>query len=131
MRPMTDEEICRSYREAKEPNKQIQILADLNACDCENIVEILKANNEPLKKRPYRTPKKKEEGTNIPEQPNPPKLPADKLKLPELPETVIEAIQRRISQLDMVIADTQKSLERNEETHRELKEFLWMHTRKG
>lgn len=30
---MTNEEICRDYRAAKVPSKQIHILADLNQCD--------------------------------------------------------------------------------------------------
>lgn len=40
---MTDEEICREYREAKTPMKQIGILADENQCRRERIVEILRA----------------------------------------------------------------------------------------
>ena len=38
---MTDEEICRDYRTAKSPLKQIGILAQLNQCPKEKIKEIL------------------------------------------------------------------------------------------
>lgn len=38
---MTKEEILREYREAKQPMKQIRILADENACTKREIVEIL------------------------------------------------------------------------------------------
>lgn len=38
---MTNDEIKRSYREAKHKNTQIQILADLNCCEVEEIEEIL------------------------------------------------------------------------------------------
>ncbi len=38
---MTDEEICRDYRTAKTPTKQIGILADLNGCTKAEIKEIL------------------------------------------------------------------------------------------
>lgn len=39
---MTNEEICREYREAKSKLKQIAVLADLNACKKWDIVEVLK-----------------------------------------------------------------------------------------
>lgn len=41
---MTNEEICRNYRQAKSPREQIQILADLNQCKKEEIIHILKEN---------------------------------------------------------------------------------------
>jgi len=45
---MTDSEICSEYRQAKTPQKQIGILADMNCCDKREIVEILRANGETL-----------------------------------------------------------------------------------
>ena len=39
---MTAEEICREYRQAKDKDAQIGILADLNQCSKEKILEILK-----------------------------------------------------------------------------------------
>ena len=38
---MTNEEICRDYRQAAAPSKQIKILAELNQCDREKIKSIL------------------------------------------------------------------------------------------
>jgi len=38
---MTNDEICRDYRTAKSPTKQIQILAELNQCDKNRIKQIL------------------------------------------------------------------------------------------
>ena len=38
---MTNEEICRNYRQAAAKSKQINILADLNQCDREKIKQIL------------------------------------------------------------------------------------------
>lgn len=55
---MTNEEICRDYRAAKAPQKQIGILAELNQCDKERIKCILIEGGEKLpgnmtpKKRP-------------------------------------------------------------------------------
>jgi len=39
---MTNEEICREYRTAKAPLKQIQILAELNQCDKNSSIEVAK-----------------------------------------------------------------------------------------
>lgn len=38
---MTAEEICRDYRLAKNKNRQLRILADLNVCSVRQIYEIL------------------------------------------------------------------------------------------
>lgn len=40
---MTNEEIVRSYREAKHKKEQVGILADLNACTRGQIIDILRA----------------------------------------------------------------------------------------
>lgn len=40
---MTESEICKSYRNAAKPGKQVRILAQLNACPAKQIVEILAA----------------------------------------------------------------------------------------
>ena len=45
---MTNEEICREYRQAKAPTKQIQILADLNGCKKDEIKQILIDGGEKL-----------------------------------------------------------------------------------
>lgn len=124
---MTPYEICESYRTAKDPNKQIKILAQLNCTNTDFIVQILKENNEPLKKRPYQKkeptpyrPYKKEEAVNNTQE----------VKRAKLPEAVSDAIRRRISELDQIIEVTRKSLEKNEKTREELQEFLWIHTKK-
>ena len=46
-RTMSDEEIVRNYREAKDKKKQVGILADLNVCKPEEIIEILKRGGVP------------------------------------------------------------------------------------
>lgn len=45
---MTNEEICRDYRQAKKPMAQIGILAQLNNCGRDKIVQILKDGGEEL-----------------------------------------------------------------------------------
>ena len=48
---MSVNEIVRSYREAKEPGKQITILAELNCCTREDIYNILKENGVDINRR--------------------------------------------------------------------------------
>lgn len=43
---MTETEICKEYREAKNPRMQIGILADLNVCEKEDILRILIINGQ-------------------------------------------------------------------------------------
>lgn len=58
---MTDFDICKEYREAKNPTAQLKILAQLNCCSEKDILDILKRNNEPLRKRTYTTKKESTE----------------------------------------------------------------------
>lgn len=48
---MTEREICIMYREAKNQNAQIQILADLNSMNKIEIIKILVRNGEKLPSR--------------------------------------------------------------------------------
>lgn len=45
---MTPEDICKEYRTAKSPLKQIGVLAELNACTKKEIVEVLTEHGEKL-----------------------------------------------------------------------------------
>ncbi len=86
--PMTDGEICESYRTALEPNKQIRILAELNCTSKDRIAEILKAggykvDGRALKakqepKKPAEKPAGKETKKSAPE-----KTPEKTLEKPE------------------------------------------------
>ena len=118
---MTPHEICESYRTAKDPNKQIKILAQLNCTNTDFIVQILKENNEPLKKRPYQRkeptpyrPYKKEEAVNNTQE----------AKRCELPKAVSDAILRRIAELEETIENTKKVLENHTGQKKELEDFL-------
>ena len=118
---MTPHEICESYRTAKDPNKQIKILAQLNCTNTDFIVQILKENNEPLKKRPYQRkeptpyrPYKKEEAVNNTQE----------AKRTKLPEAVSDAIRRRIAELEETIENTKQVLENHIRQKKELEDFL-------
>lgn len=54
---MTDKEICQEYREAKNKNQQIRILADLNLCTPREILDILTAAGEISGVNPPKLPK--------------------------------------------------------------------------
>ena len=99
---MTEEEICRSYREAKDPNKQLWILADLNCIEYAKVLEILKLHNEPLKKRPY---------TRKAKQVEPKKISQEEVKVSqglaknevkaELPPAIREILLQRLNELEI------------------------------
>ena len=98
---MSEAEVCKSYREAKNKNKQIKILADLCLCEEQEIMDILVRNNQiPGIKAPDKKKKKRynftsEEARQI-EQMYADKKPAgkiaEKLGLDEL--SVVNKIKR-------------------------------------
>ena len=56
---MSNEDIVKEYRESKNKKGQIQILADLNACEREKIVRILTSHGEMEEKKPKAAGKEK------------------------------------------------------------------------
>ena len=71
---MTDEEICREYRLAKYPGKQVKILAEENGCSMGTIYNILRANGVQFKSD--RTAGKKGDDSNMETKTSPGKEPA-------------------------------------------------------
>ncbi len=71
---MSKDEIVVRYRQAKEPAKQIGILADLNACTKEEIAEVLREAGFKLKG--YKKIEAPEAAMQQPETPEEPKLTA-------------------------------------------------------
>lgn len=55
---MDNTEIINTYRAAKDPKKQIQVLAELNQCGIEKIVDILTEAGEKVDKRWFSKPPK-------------------------------------------------------------------------
>lgn len=88
---MTNGEIVKSYKEAKEKKKQIEILAQLNACPIANIREILISEGVQF---PGPKPKKAEEKAEAPEEPKESKIPEEspKSESPKPPKAPIEVI---------------------------------------
>lgn len=73
---MSKGEIVASYRQAADLKKQIGILAELNACEKRDIVEILREAGEPVpgnfgpRKKPVETPEAAMQQPETPEEPD-------------------------------------------------------------
>lgn len=115
---MTEDEIYRSYKEAKEPQKQIRILAQLNCCDTDKIKEIIASHGEPVPKRKYtrRQPVK----VQPPEKPQ-------AVKKSDLPESVIAALKQKIMFLESDIERYATESENCRARADEIREFLKNH----
>lgn len=139
---MTEQEICKEYREAKDPTHQLTILAQLNCCGKEDIVEILMRNNEPLRKRQYKkkdkpAEPKAEETKKAANRENLKNIPVEDLDLgvkadpvdPEISESVILAVKDRIVWVKLRISELEAELATYRDQYKELNEFVNKHTR--
>lgn len=126
--PMTEEEICHSYRTAKFPKEQVNILADLNVTDRQTIIEILYRHGElsssaisayirhgqlPESARQTTSPKRpasKKSGTKKPESK------AEKILIPtqppeEAPAVVIAVVKEGLAAVSESIRQKTEELE--------------------
>ena len=117
---MNDFDICKEYREAKKPNEQLKILAQQNCCSIEDIIEVLKANDEPLRKRVYnrkpavkkvkpkgKVPVNRKTLETVPPECLDIEVQADK----PIPKYVVEAVADRIVYLSDLIEDKKAEVE--------------------
>lgn len=90
---MTDDEIYREYKTAKDPKNQIKILAQLNCCDPQKIKDIIASKGEPVPKRKYtrRVPVIKADGK------------AESKPVTGLPEAVVNTLKQKIKFLESSI----------------------------
>lgn len=65
--PMTDDEIVRSYQQAEDKKKQLKILAELNLCKTDDIVNILKGAGEEIPEKAVRRKRKTFSLEDLPE----------------------------------------------------------------
>lgn len=100
---MTENEIVKSYKEAKEKGKQIGILADLNGCQRQEITAILRNNGVDL---PGPKPKKVEE----PKEPKPKtyeritEYPAKDIEVPIcVKEELMSSVEALTEQIDSLL----------------------------
>lgn len=112
---MTEYEICKEYRESKNPSAQLKILAQLNCCDEKDILKILEDNNEPIRKRVYRPKVKKAEAVkNLAEAP----------AKEEIPNFVYAVLVDKLHAIDEVIAVKRGEVECLEGEHKRLRKWL-------
>lgn len=111
---MTKQEICKEYREAKDPNHQLTILAQLNACGAGDIVAILEKNGEPLRKRLYQKNTK----------------PKKEAKADEIPPGVLTAVRDRMEWLNLKIVEYHTELDEIEKEFKQLEQFLKKYQKK-
>lgn len=136
---MSDNEIVRTYNDAKNKKEQIQILADLNLCEYNDIVDVLakfgineekKREIKKVEKEPEKKPVKKaakkpensvteenkaavEDTTNEDTKMEPIKITV----LPTMPSTVLNILTKRM------IA-CQNAIDKNTQELKEINEFL-------
>lgn len=103
---MTAKEICRKYDESADKVEMIQVLADMEVCTKQDIIELLESNGRaiPFKRKRGRKPKAKEE-------------PAVKVVHKPVPDAVIATCYSRLDQIDSMIRELQTE-------YREITEFL-------
>jgi hypothetical protein len=94
---MTNEEIVRSYRQAKFPEEQIKILADLNVCSRARIVRILKEGGvdpEELPKLTERDAREPREARKQKPKMTPPKAPSPIVLEREIEDKLRKQVKR-------------------------------------
>lgn len=112
---MTNEEIIKSYKEAKDKKKQIKILADLNTCDANVIKEILVEAGEAAPRVYKRAAKKPEEKktTKTAEQ--------------ELPTAIIKSLTMRMNEIGAAITLQEAKIEELKQERQDITDFLAAH----
>lgn len=109
---MTDGEICREYRLAKDKDKQIGIIADQCGMDMDEIIKVLVDCGEMEPPRPRRKRPAKQR----------------KMDVPELTKPVADALYARIDELDRQIKpleDKRKELDKQMEQLRTEFDEIW------
>lgn len=114
---MNEEEICRSYREAKHKGRQIKILAELTAATTADIEEILERRGE--MGRPKKLKAEMPKAAVVNEEA---KAAADETKRVAMPDVVKETIQFGIDAIDIKITEYEAQYEELKTKIAELKE---------
>lgn len=115
---MTNSEIYKSYQQATRKKTQIRILAELNACNKQQIQEIIDIMEQKKRGRPKREAVKTVAGT--------------------MPEAVLAAVRKRVEEIEQHTQDLKQIIERYTETvdtmmseWAELKEWQQEHDQEG
>jgi len=117
---MTNEEIVYRYRNAAQRNQQIQILAELNLCERETIVQILEDAGEEVPKRKYNKKKKAEPKEEKAIEP---------IKLPEIiekpiPDFIAQILLEKLDEIDGKLATVEKEKKEYESQYYAITNYL-------
>lgn len=96
---MTNGEIITSYRQAKDKKKQIEVLADLNMCSKDEIVEILKEQGVPHRELP-----RNRGGNTVKEVPAPEKAKTTPTNMTAMGEVVFHDIGKAKEEIPEPVA---------------------------
>ena len=112
---MTQQEICKEYRESKSKKRQIAILADENLCTKSEIIKILVENGEKVETKTPGRPKKQESQ----EVKEPERQQAEEKPKNIMPDSVQIALFARLDAIESEIREKEKE-------YREIVDFLNM-----
>lgn len=110
---MGENEICREYRTAKNKKQQIYILADLNCCKPQEIMNVLIDNGEAIQPRKKR---------KIPDKESLSKQ--EKQKTTGLPPEVEGALYEKLDSLDKEIKEIERQLEAKQAHYKCISDFI-------
>lgn len=88
---MTENEIVRNYREAKNKREQVTILADLNSCSKDELIAILLKNGV--------------DSRELPRKRKPKKNPEQEKKTQSATDTVASILAQRVMQIDKTLQE--------------------------
>ena len=117
---MKPSEILASYKNASSKTSQIVILAELNACTRDEIIEILEQMGESVPKRKY-TRKKEPENTE-PERKKEWEEP--KLEKVPIPELISNVLLEKMDELDQKIMNCKREKKQYEHQYLEIAGYL-------
>ena len=113
---MTENEICRNYRAAKDRPGQIKVLADMNCTTADEIKKILVAKGELVV-----APPKSNRGKKAQEKS---KQAEEKPKTTPIPDAVMEALAAELDALDMQISLVKAKLDPLVDRYNEISAFI-------
>ena len=113
----TQDEICRSYRLAKNKPKQIQIMAELNGVSKEEIIKTLVRGGEIPDKE---TESAQNTGSKV-------GVPSEPAMMPCMPMAVRDALFKRIDELEQQIKPLERQMEALRSEYGEILGFLKGH----
>lgn len=125
--PADKDDIRHSYREAKDKQKQIEIMQDLYLTTRQEIIDILEESHDYCPKKAGRPPKSQvviPKPEAKPEQPEKPKLVRKAYPLNRPGDAVVEAVKRELERVSGEVTNMKRKLSLLDQQRAELEVFL-------